>query len=212
MVLGLTGGMGCGKSTALRFFAELGWSTLDSDRIVREEVLHEPAVVAAIVARWPEGLDAAGSIGSRQPSSGPQAGALMRAALAARVFADGNAAAEDLRWLEKLVLPRVLARWRTALDAEPAAYWVIEAPLLFEKNLEKWFDFTVCVAASSPSQLARLTERGFAPALAEQRISRQFPLAKKIEFADFVLSNDGSPEALRRQVALLATRLGVACY
>jgi len=191
MTLGLTGGMGCGKSTALRFFAELGWRTLDSDAIVRDEVLREPAVAAAVGARFPGTLDTAGAV--------------RRDALAAQVFAEDGGAA--LGWLEALVLPRVLARWQTARAAEPAADWVVEAPLLFEKNLEKGFDFTVCVAASSPLQLARLAGRGFSPALAGQRISRQFPLAKKTELADFVLSNDGTPEALRRQVARLDARL-----
>jgi dephospho-CoA kinase len=192
MTLGLTGGMGCGKSTALRFFAELGWRTLDSDQIVREEVLREPDVVAAIGARWPDVLDTAGAV--------------RRDALAARVFADDGG--EALRWLEDLVVPRVVARWQAAWAEEPAARWVVEAPLLFEKNLEKWFDFTVCVAASSTSQLARLTERGQSPTLAGPRISRQFPLAQKTELANFVLFNDGTPDALRRQVGLLAAKLG----
>ncbi|MEI6861132.1 MAG: dephospho-CoA kinase [Verrucomicrobiota bacterium] len=194
MTLGLTGGMGCGKSTALRFFAELGWRTLDSDAIVRDEVLRDPEVSAAIGARFPDVIDAAGAV--------------RRDVLAMRVFAEDGGA--DLDWLEALVLPRVLARWRTALATEPAARWVVEAPLLFEKKLEKGFDFTVCVAASSPSQLARLTGRGLSPTLAGQRISRQLPLAKKTELADFVLSNDGTPEALRRQVALLAAQLNSA--
>ncbi len=195
MTLGLTGGMGCGKSTALRFFAERGWRTLDSDAIVRDEVLREPAVAAAIGARFLGVLDPAGVV--------------RRDVLAARVF-DGNGGAE-LDWLEALVLPRVLTRWQMALAAEPAASWAVEAPLLFEKNLEKGFDFTVCVVASSPSQLARLAGRGLSPTLAGQRILRQLPLAKKTELADVVLSNDGTPEALRRQVALLVARLGFDC-
>ncbi len=192
MIIGLTGGLGCGKSTAARFLAELGFRVLDSDRIVREEVLVEPAIAAAVGRRFPGVLDAAGAV--------------RRDGLAARVFADGGG--EDLRWLEELVLPGVLARWRQALATAPAARWVVEVPLLFEKKLENWFDFTVCVAASSPLQLARLTERGLPPALAEPRITQQLSLAKKIELADFVLCNDGTPDALRRQtvrlVALLA--------
>jgi dephospho-CoA kinase len=193
MIIGLTGGLGCGKSTAARFLAELGFRALDSDRIVREEVLVAPEIAAAVGARFPGVLDAAGAV--------------RRDALAARVFAAGGG---DLRWLEELVLPGVLARWRRELDAAPAARWVIEAPLLFEKKLENWFDFTVCVAASSSLQLARLTERGLPPALAAPRISQQLPLAKKIELADFVLCNDGTPDALRRQIVRLATLLAAA--
>jgi dephospho-CoA kinase len=190
MIIGLTGGLGCGKSTAARFLAELGFRVLDSDRIVREEVLVVPEIAAAVGARFPGVLDAAGRVS--------------RDRLAARVFAgDGG----DLRCLEELVLPGVLARWRQALALAPAARWVIEAPLLFEKNLENWFDFTLCVAASSPLQLARLTERGLSPALAAPRILQQLPLAKKIELADFVLCNDGTPGILRQQILRLVALL-----
>ena len=87
---------------------------------------------------------------------------------------------------------------------------VIEAPLLFEQGLENWFDFTVCVATSSANQLARLIERGIPQSLAEQRISKQLPLAQKLEKADFVISNDGTPEALRMQVNHLVNRLSGA--
>jgi dephospho-CoA kinase len=194
MKLGLTGGMGCGKSTAARFFAELGWRVFDADRVVRKEVLREPEVVAAIRARWPETV---------------AAGGVRREAVAARVFAPG--AEGELRWLEELTHPRVMARWREAVAAEPGARWVAEVPLLFEKKLQKSFDFTACVAASSTSQLARLAGRGLPQASAEARISKQFPLAPKIELADFVLSNDGTPDALRAQVARLDASLqGVA--
>jgi len=159
-------------------------------------VLREPAVVAAIRARWPEAADGA---------STPRAGGVRREAVAARVFAPG--ADEELRWLEELTHPRVMARWREAVAAEPGARWVAEVPLLFEKNLEKCFDFTVCVAASLPSQLARLAGRGLSHASAEARISKQLPLAKKNELADFVLSNDGTPDVLRTQVARLDAAL-----
>jgi dephospho-CoA kinase len=194
MILGLTGGLGCGKSTAARFLAELGFRVLDSDKIVREEVLVNPEVAAAIGARFPGVLDAAGRVA--------------RVRLAARVFAPGGEA--DLRWLEELVYPRVQACWRHALAGAPAARWVVEVPLLFEKKMEKWFDFTVCVAASSPLQLARLSERGLPPVLAGPRISQQLPLAKKIELADFVLCNDGTRDALRRQTVRLGALLADA--
>jgi len=194
MILGLTGGLGCGKSTAARIFAELGFRVLDSDQIVRDVVLADPAITGAIGRRFPGVVEAAGRVD--------------RSSLAARVF--GGDDEPGLRWLEDLVVPRVLDSWRKALAAAPDAYWVVEAPLLFEKKLENWFDFTVCVAASSPLQLARLTERGLPPALAELRISQQLPLAQKIELADFVLCNDGTPDALRRQAVVLVAQLNSA--
>lgn len=191
MILGLTGGIGCGKSTAARFFEEAGFNRLDSDQVIRDEVLIDPAVVAAVAQKFgPQVLNADGQI--------------VRAAVADIVFADEVA----LRWLEELLHPRLYAIIRARLAGSPGANWVVEVPLLFEKGLEKWFDFTVCVATSSALQLARLEERGLPRALAEQRISKQLPLAQKIELADFVLSNDGSPDFLRDQITRLIAHLG----
>ncbi|CAM2790177.1 dephospho-CoA kinase [Rariglobus hedericola] len=189
MILGITGGMGGGKSTAMRFFEEAGFRRIDSDRIVREDLLTDPAVVGLIKAKFPDVVNAQNEV--------------QRAELARYVF--GND--EDRVWLEKLLHPMVYNRWQELMAADPAADWAIETPLLFEQGLENWFDFTVCVSTSSANQLVRLIERGIPQSLAEQRISKQLPLAQKLEKADFILSNDGTPEALRLQVNHLAARL-----
>jgi len=186
MILGLTGGIGCGKSTATAMIAERGFRALDSDAIVREKLLKDPEVLAAIRGRFGGAVFA------------PD-GALDRAAIARRVFEDDEA----LRWLEGLLHPRVRACWQVAFAAEPGASWVVEVPLLFENSLQNWFDLTVCVASDHAVQLARLEQRGLPPQLARQRILRQLPLTQKIELADFVLLNDGSPDFLRDQVAAL---------
>lgn len=180
--------MGGGKSTAARFFEEAGYRRIDSDRIVHENVLTRPEVVARVDERFP-GVVTAGEI--RRPE------------LAKRIFASDS----DRLWLEELVHPLVYERWRTLLGEAPEADWIVEVPLLFEQGLENWFDFIVCVSTSSANQLARLTERGIPQSLAEQRICKQLPLAQKLEKADFVLSNDGTLESLRLQVNHLVARL-----
>jgi dephospho-CoA kinase len=186
MILGLTGGLGCGKSTAAGMFAAHGFQTMDSDAIVRDLLQRDADVRAAIRANFgDEILTAAGEVDRRQ--------------LARRVFADAAA----LRWLEGLLHPRVFAHWRTRFAAEPEKPWLVEVPLLIEKNLQNWFDFTIGVASHSAVLLARLEQRGLPPPLARQRISQQLPLAQKIESVDFVLLNDGSLEFLREQVARL---------
>ncbi len=190
MIAGITGGLGCGKSTVARLLEARGFRRLDSDAIVREHVLTSPDVMAAIRARHGAAVfDATGAVN--------------RAALAAKVFADD---AERL-WLEELTHPGVYAYRRAALAAEPQANWAVEVPLLFEKALENWFDFTVCVACAPALQLARLEQRGLPRALAGQRISKQLPLARKIELSDFVLWNEGSPEFLQAQVDRLIPAL-----
>jgi dephospho-CoA kinase len=189
MILGLTGGMGGGKSTAARLFEEAGFRRIDSDRIVREELLTSPEVIARIAQRFPDVVTNDHRVD--------------RAALARHVF---GVEVERI-WLEELLHPLVYARWRELIASAPAANWVVETPLLFEKGLENWFDFIACVSTSSANQFARLSERGIPQSLAEQRISKQLPLALKLEKADFVLSNDGTPDSLRMQVNHLAERL-----
>lgn len=183
MTLGITGGMGCGKSTVAGLFEQRGFLRLDSDVLVREKVLTAADVKTALRARHGEGVLS-------------KDGTVDRAALGARIFADDV----ERRWLEELVHPRVFTLWREALASAPNARWVVEAPLLFEKALENWFDFTVCVACAPGRQLARLEQRGLSRVLAGQRMSKQLPLAQKIELADFVLWNDGSAAFLGAEV------------
>ena len=182
--------MGCGKSTAAALFEELGYRRLDSDALVRERVLTSEGVKKAVAERFGSGV------------IGPT-GEINRSALAEKVFFND---AERL-WLEELTHPLVFEIGRNAIRAEPGASWVVEVPLLFEKSLENWFDFTVCVACSQLQQLVRLEQRGLPRALAEQRITKQLPLARKIELSDFVLWNEGSAHFLRAQVERLAQQV-----
>ena len=190
MILGITGGIGCGKSTAAAGFEREGFKRLDSDEWIRAHILTTPMVKAALQDRY--GADVLG-----------QDNEVNRTFLASKVFPDEA----QLRWLEELVHPRLYALWRTAFREQPDVNWAVEVPLLFEKSLEIWFDFTVCVASSPEQQLARLEQRGLSRALAEQRISKQLPLAQKIERADFVLWNDGSREFLLEQISRLIVSL-----
>lgn len=190
LIVGLTGGMGCGKSTAAALFAEHGFRRLDADQVVRDELLTDPEVIAAIREKFGT------SVLDRE-------GRVDRKALSGVVFADDAA----LLWLENQLHPRLRARWRTLFDASTGQKFIAEVPLLFEKGLENWFDFTVCVTTDSASQLRRLEQRGVPPGLARQRLAKQLPLARKCELADFVLLNDGSLEFLRDQVRTLAERL-----
>ena len=193
MILGITGGLGCGKSTAARAFEQRGFRRLDSDQIVRDLVLTDPEVMAVLRARYGDAVIS--SEGGRVSVNRP--------ALAERVFSND---AERL-WLEELTHPRVFEQWRKAFAAEPGARWAVEVPLLHEKGVENWFDFTICVACAPAQQLARLEQRGLSRVLAGQRISKQLPLAQKIERSDYVLWNEGSARFLEAQVDHLAAAL-----
>lgn len=190
LIVGLTGGMGSGKSTAAALFAERGFKRLDADQLIREELLPDPQIAEAIRDRL-------------GPAMLAEDGSVRRDRVAEKVFADPAA----LSWLEDLLHPRLLARWRETFAQAEGVNFIVEVPLLFEKGLENWFDFTVCVTTDSPTQLRRLEQRGIPPEQARQRLVKQLPLARKCELADHVLLNDGSPEFLREQVNALADRL-----
>jgi dephospho-CoA kinase len=189
-IIGITGGLGCGKSTAARLFEDLGYRRLDSDALVRERVLTSAGVKKAVAERF-----GASVIGEN--------GEINRMSLAEKVFYNDT----ERLWLEDLTHPLLFEIGRNALRAEPGASWVVEVPLLFEKSLENWFDFTVCVACAHSQQLVRLEQRGLPRALAEQRITKQLPLARKIELSDFVLWNEGSAHFLKAQVERLAQQV-----
>ena len=118
MIIGLTGGIGCGKSTAARFFEEAGFRRIDTDELIRNEVLRQPEVETAIAQHFgPQTLTAVGRVD--------------RPAVGKIVFADETA----LRWLEDLLHPRLYVILRARLAGASAVDHVVEVPLLFEKHL-----------------------------------------------------------------------------
>jgi len=190
MILGLTGGIGCGKSEAARGFAARGFELVDSDALIRGNVLRDPQIVRELKARFGEAVMAS-------------SGEVDRSVLGLRVFGDDR----ERVWLEGLTHPVLFRLWRERLATNPKARWIFEVPLLFEQALENWFDFTICVACSHEQQIVRLERRGLSPELAEQRISKQLPLARKIELADKVLWNDGTVSFLQAQIDAVVASL-----
>ncbi|HEX9785286.1 MAG TPA: dephospho-CoA kinase [Opitutaceae bacterium] len=188
MLVGLTGGIGCGKSTAAALFQLLGWGRVDSDEIVRELLRNDPETLLEIRRCFGDSVfEDTGSVDRRK--------------LAAVVFPDLAA----LDRLEGILHPRVRLRWKALTASTAPSLWIVEIPLLFEKGLEKEVDFTICVASDARVQAQRLANRGLSPQEASQRIARQLPLAQKMERADFVLTNNGSLAFLRDQVMRLAS-------
>lgn len=190
LIVGLTGGMGCGKSTAAAFFADRGFLRVDADAMVHDLLFTNSEVILAIREKFGDGVFA-------------DDGTVRRDVLGQKVFGDPAA----LEWLEELLHTRLYAQWRETFAKSEGRAFIVEVPLLFEKGLENWFDFIVCVTTESGLQLRRLEQKGITPELAQQRLAKQLPLARKCELADHVLLNDGSPEFLREQVNALADRL-----
>lgn len=190
MKIGLTGGIGCGKSTVAGIFAEAGWKTHSSDAIVRDLLAGSDSLQMALQERWGKAVFS-------------EAGEVKRRDIAKIVFNDSK----ELEWLESLLHPLVRAEWSGALKFEPDANWLVEMPLLFEKRLETEFDLTVCITSTPDVVEARMVRRGYTGAEVQLRRIRQMPLHEKAQRADRVVSNAGSLEFLKQQTLRLITEL-----
>ncbi|MGH2957431.1 MAG: dephospho-CoA kinase [Solirubrobacterales bacterium] len=179
--VGLTGGIGAGKSEALAAFERQGAATLSTDRVTHE-LLADEEVRNALVEHWGREIAPNGEI--------------ERERVAAIVFEDP----EELRWLESVLHPRVgahLLDWRNRLGREVEVA-VVEVPLLFEAAMQDAFDATVAIVADDELRERRLRERGLGGL--GGREERQLPQAEKEARADHVIRNDGSLEELERGV------------
>jgi dephospho-CoA kinase len=190
--VGLTGGMGSGKSTALEALRRLGAEVLSSDAVVHE--LYEGSQLRdAVVARFGD-----------QVAPG---GVVDREALARRAFAS----AEDRAWLEAQVWPLVGARvvgWLERVRArEPAPRAaVVEVPLLFEAGLDQLYDATIAVISEESLRQQRASARGHA--VLDERAARQLSQEEKARRATYVVRNDGTVEDLRRELSGILGKLG----
>ncbi len=183
--MGLTGGMGAGKSTALRALRELGAQVISTDDVVHELYRGEP-VRAAVLARW-------------GPEVAPE-GTVDRARVAQRAFASES----ERSWLEGLLWPLVGVRvreWAAQARAhEPAPRaLVVETPLLFEAGLEDGYAATIAVIAAEEIRAARAAARKHGSL--DERAARQLPQLEKARRATFTIRNDGTAEELRERLA-----------
>jgi dephospho-CoA kinase len=184
-VIGITGGVGMGKSTAAKLLREQGVPVLDSDDLSRE-------VVAV-------GEQALAEIGKIFGADFLDNGKLDRAKMAAHIF--GNDA--ERKKLEAIIHPRVRERWLAQMEtwrADDVPLGVVVIPLLFEVGAEAEFDFIICVACTGNTQRERLRGRGWDDAQIAGRIAAQMEVTKKIERADQVLWTEGDVSLLREQL------------
>jgi dephospho-CoA kinase len=192
--VGLTGGLGAGKSTALAALERLGAATLSTDAVVHD-LYASDEVRDAVVARW-------------GPDVAPE-GAVDRASVAAAAFGDPA----ERAWLEGLLWPLVGARvlaWREVQDRRepppPAA--VVETPLLFEAGMEGAYDATIAVVAGEEVRAARAAARGHHAV--DERAARQLSQEEKAARATYVVANSGTVEQLELALAAVLDKLDAA--
>jgi dephospho-CoA kinase len=182
VAVGLTGGIGAGKSTALALFAECGAVVFSADELVHG-LYKQPPVLASVTAHFgPEILDADGS--------------LDRARLAEAVR--GRPA--ELRWLEELTHPLVAEEISQRVSNAPVGSVVVcEVPLLFESGYQTLFDLLVTVEADGDTRRQRSIQRFGLEQFAEFE-ERQASSERRVGASDLAFVNDGGPEELREFV------------
>jgi dephospho-CoA kinase len=191
-LVGLTGGMGAGKSTALAALERLGAAVLSTDAVVHDLYAHDAGLRDAVLARW-------------GPEVAPD-GVVDRAAVARHAFAQES----ERRWLEGLLWPRVGARvaaWleqaRAQRPAPPAA--VVEVPLLFEAGMEGLYDATIAVVADERLRAERAAGRGHA--LADERAARQLSQEEKAQRATYTVRNNRGERELEEDLSGILDKL-----
>jgi dephospho-CoA kinase len=183
-LIGLTGGIGAGKSEALAAFRRLGAETISSDEVVHE-LLRNPELRSRLVERWGEEVAPGGEVD--------------RGRIAAIVFADPD----ELEWLEFQLHPLVgqhIVEWAGRLP-EDARLAVVEVPLLFETHMEDKFDAVISVVADDEVRRERAAGRELSSL--EGRTGRQLSQEEKAARATHVIRNDGSLADLEARVAEL---------
>ncbi len=189
--VGLTGGIGAGKSEALAALERLGAAALSTDAVVHE-LYGDPEVRDAVVARWGDAVAPDGTVD--------------RAAVARHAFAD----ADERGFLEGLLWPRVgrrIAEFRereSAREPAPRAL-VIEVPLLFESGMDHGFDATIAITADEEIRRERAAARGHESV--DERTARQLTQEEKAARATFAVANSGTIGELESRLSDVLAKL-----
>jgi dephospho-CoA kinase len=182
MRIGLTGGVCTGKTTALKVFKELGFDTIDLDSHIREALQGNDALKMGTADRVQKKFDANAGEGSD---------------FIDRMTKMISAGGETMGELENLMLPELESIW----SRDSRVVTVVEVPMLFEKNLERHFDFIICIYSNYAMQLARAAMlRNWPKSRLDTYVNLQMPLSEKMEYSNYVIGNNGTLLQFYRQI------------
>ena len=182
-VVGLTGGIGSGKSLAAQFFSQLGALVIDADQLAR-----------SVIERGTDGFD---EVLLRFGDTVLKDGDIDRVALGQIIFENPQAKVD----LEAIIHPRIRTEFEDAVASlNPGQIMVYEIPLLVETNAADRFDFVITVESDAELRKQRLRARGMFHSDIEKRMASQARQEQRRAVADCVLINDGSEDDLLRQV------------
>lgn len=191
--IGITGGIGSGKSEVCGKFSALGITTISADAIARQLTDSEPLIRKKIIARF-------------GPDAYTTSGLLNRQYIAGIVFENRD----RLNALNSIVHPAVITAIEAAItsldEAKETGYVIVEAALLFESRLNKKVDYILTVVADEALRIERVRKRdNISDEQIRQRMANQFPVDKAVEASDFVVYNNDSLDALHAKIKFLNT-------
>ncbi|NTU97218.1 MAG: dephospho-CoA kinase [Chlorobiaceae bacterium] len=200
-LLGVTGGLGSGKSTVCRFLSELGCRVFEADNVARELQIHDPEVVSAISLIFGQEIYFRDASGVLVPD---------RKKIASIVFSFPEKLAE----LNKAVHPAVFREFTRAVKKagdDGVRILVKEAAILFEAGGDRGMDAVIVVAADMQRRIERAVRKGLGSAEEiKKRIASQLPQEQLIEKADYVIMNNGSEEELKKETESVYSKVLLA--
>ena len=194
ITIGLTGGIGAGKSEASDYLKRLGIPVLDTDVVARELVYPGQPALAEIVAAFGSAiLDSQGH--------------LDRSALGQKVFGDSAARQR----LEGILHPRIYEGWTAWIrqqSLQDQRLCAVVIPLLYEKGYDSHFQVTLALGCTPQTQRQRLHQRQWTDQMIDQRLAAQWPMSEKLQRANYCLWSEGQREALHQQIEVVLKSVG----
>lgn len=192
VTLGITGGLGAGKSTAARILEELGAYVFDADKVARDILLTDLDIQEELADEFGPGFISGGTVDTKK--------------LGQIVFADEI----NQEFINDLIHPKVIDAFIREVETrkDDVDLFVVDAPLIFESGFENHLDYTALIYTKLRIRLSRALARGNLSAdQIQKRIALQMSEEQKRELADFTLDNNGTPEELQAKIKDLYTRL-----
>ncbi|MCS7151738.1 MAG: dephospho-CoA kinase [Endomicrobia bacterium] len=194
--IGLTGHIATGKTTALKFFKKLGCITLSCDDIYHRLLSKEKKLISKLVAKFGSDVLTNGKVSRKK--------------LYEKILANPS----NLNVLEKITHPFILNEIFTKIKQYRKKYknklCIVDVPLLFEKKLQKKFDFVITIYCSKKIQKERLKKRKVDRNIIKLLLDRQLPISTKIKLSNFVINNNGTKKKLKQQVNKIFKVLNMA--
>ncbi len=193
MLIALTGGVGCGKSTTLKIFSQLGWSIFDSDKECHK--LYDgqnPNFVKNLIQKFGSDILLDGKVS--------------RKLIAEKVFNNNK----DLEWLNSNIHPIILKKIKEQYSISQNKRLICDIPLLFECGWEHLFDYTISVWSSMSVQVNRLkNKRQWDKEKIKKRLDNQMSIDVKLRNSSFGIINNSSPQLIEKQCKIINNKIGI---